>query len=39
MDYYVGLDVSLRSVGVCIIDADGKHVLEGTVACEIEDIV
>ena len=24
MDYYVGLDVSLRSVAVCVIDADGK---------------
>ncbi len=39
MDYYVGLDVSLRSVAVCVIDADGRAVLERSVACEIEDIV
>jgi len=38
MDYYVGLDVSLGSVAVCVIDADGKHVFERAVACEIEDI-
>ena len=39
MDYFVGLDVSLRSVAVCVIDASGKHVFERVVACEIEDIV
>lgn len=39
MDYYVGLDVSLRSVAVCVIDADGKHLFERSVACEIEDIL
>ena len=38
MDYYVGLDVSLRSVAVCAVDTDGKHIFERTVACEIEDI-
>ena len=39
MDYYVGLDVSLRTVAVCVIDADGKLIFERSVACEIEDIV
>lgn len=39
MDNYVGLDVSLRSVAVCVVDADGKHVFESTVDCEIEEIV
>ncbi len=39
MDYFVGLDVSLRSVAVCVVDADGKHVFERSVACEIEGIV
>lgn len=39
MEYFVGLDVSLRSVAVCVVDANGKHVFERTVACEIEDIV
>lgn len=38
MDYYVGLDVSLRSVAVCVIDANGKRIFERSVACEIEDI-
>ena len=38
MDYFVGLDVSLRSVAVCVIDGDGRTVLERSVACEIDDI-
>ncbi len=28
MDYFVGLDVSLRTVAVCVIDTDGQHVFE-----------
>ena len=36
MDYFVGLDVSLRSVAVCVIDVDGQTVLERSVACEVE---
>ena len=39
MDYYVGLDVSQRTVAVCVINADGKLIFERSVACEIEDIV
>ena len=38
MDYFVGLDVSLRSVAICVIDRDGRTVLERPVACEIDDI-
>jgi transposase len=38
MDYYVGLDVSLQSVAVCLINVEGKAVLERSVTCEIEDI-
>ena len=38
MEYFVGLDVSLRSVAVCVIDADGRKVIERSVACEIDDI-
>lgn len=38
MDYCVGLDVSLRSVAVCVVDSDGKAILERSVPCEIEDI-
>ena len=39
MDYYFGLDVSLKTVAVCVINADGKLIFERSVACEIEDIV
>ena len=39
MDHYVGLYVSLRSVAVCVIDANGKHVFERSLACGIEDVV
>ena len=38
MDYYVGLDVSLRSVAVCVIDIDGSAVHECSVECEIDDV-
>lgn len=38
MEYYSGLDVSLRSVAICILDAKGKTVLERAVPCEIDDI-
>ena len=38
MDYYVGLDVSLRSVAVCVIDTDGKRIFESSVDCEIDAI-
>lgn len=38
MDYFVGLDVSLRSVAVCVIDGDGRTVFERSVACEIDAI-
>ena len=39
MDCFVGLDVSLRSAAVCVIDGDGRSVLERSVACEIDDII
>ena len=38
MEYYAGLDVSLRSVAVCIVDEKGKTVLERSVPFEISDI-
>ncbi len=39
MNNYVGLDVSLRSCALCIIDTNGKIVLERELACEVEVIV
>ena len=38
MSYFVGLDVSLRSVAVCVIDQEGLIVLEQSVDCEAETI-
>jgi transposase len=39
MEYYVGLDVSLRSCALCIIDTKGKVLFERELPCEIKDIV
>ena len=39
MTYYVGLDVSLRSVNICVIDKQGEIVTESKVDSEPEDIV
>jgi transposase len=36
MDYYAGLDVSLESTSVCVVDGAGKIVREARVASEIE---
>lgn len=38
MSYFVGLDVSLRSVAVCVIDQEDLIVLEQSVDCESETI-
>ncbi|MGB5862741.1 MAG: IS110 family transposase [Sulfitobacter sp.] len=38
MEYYAGLDVSLRSCAVCIVDTKGKVVLERELTCEVSDI-
>ena len=39
MTYYAALDVSLRSVAICIIDDQGTVCLERTVGSEVSDIV
>ena len=38
MNYYAGLDVSLRSCALCIVDNNGKVHLEKELPCEIMDI-
>ncbi|WP_193757813.1 IS110 family transposase, partial [Pseudovibrio sp. W64] len=38
MEYYAGLDVSLRSVPICVINGEGKIVFEHSVACEVDVI-
>ena len=35
---YVGLDVSLKSTAICVVDAKGKIVREGVVASDPEAI-
>ena len=39
MEQYAGLDVSLDSASVCIVDAQGKIVKEAKVACEPEVLI
>ena len=39
MTYYTGIDVSLRSVSICVVDDKGKVCLEAKVAAEIDAIV
>jgi len=38
MEYFAGLDVSLRSCALCIVDTNGKVILERELACEVDDI-
>jgi transposase len=39
MTHYVALDVSLRSVAICIVDDNGDIKLERSIDAEVEDIV
>ena len=38
MQYFVGLDVALRSLALCIIDGAGQIILERALDCEVESI-
>jgi len=39
MDHYAGIDVSLESSSICVVDASGKIVREGKVASEPEALI
>jgi predicted NBD/HSP70 family sugar kinase len=39
MTYYAGLDVSLRSAHLCVIDDEGELLAEGKTDSEVDDIV
>ncbi len=39
MTYYVGLDVSLRTTNICVIDDSGTLLAEGKTASEVADIL
>ena len=34
MEFYVGLDVSLKQTSICVVDGNGRVVTEGTVLSE-----
>ena len=38
MEYYAGLDVSLRSCALCIVDSKGTVLFERELPCEVSDI-
>jgi transposase len=39
MTYYAGLDVSLRSTHICVIDDEGELLAEGKTDSEVADII
>jgi hypothetical protein len=39
MDQYAGIDVSLESASVCVVDSTGRIVREAKVACEPEALI
>lgn len=39
MEYFAGLDVSLRSCALCIVDARGGVAFERELACDVVEIV
>jgi len=39
MEHYAGIDVSLESASVCVVDATGRIVREAKVACEPETLL
>ncbi|MBO0759121.1 MAG: IS110 family transposase [Bradyrhizobiaceae bacterium] len=39
MNYYIGIDVSLKDSSLCVVDGHGKIIREGKVASEPEDLV
>jgi predicted NBD/HSP70 family sugar kinase len=39
MEYYAGIDVSLESSSVCVVDATGRVVREAKIASEPEALV
>ena len=39
MTHYAGLDISLRSINVCVVDDQGNVVAEGKTGAEATDLV
>jgi transposase len=39
MTYYAGVDVSLRSVNICVVDNDGELVVETKLSSDVQEII
>ena len=39
MIYYAGLDVSLRTVNICVVDDQGEQIAETKLASDVQDII
>ena len=39
MTYYAGLDVSLRTVNICVVDEQGNFIAETKVASDVQEII
>ena len=39
MTYYAGIDVSLRTVNICVVDDDGELVAETKLSSDVQEIV
>ncbi len=38
MEYFAGLDASLRSCAICVVNTKGKVMLKRELPCEVDDI-
>jgi transposase len=39
MEHYAGIDVSLESASICVVDANGRIIREAKVASEPENLI
>lgn len=39
MTYFAGIDVSLRSVNICVVDGDGELVAEAKLSSDVQEII
>jgi len=39
MTYYAGIDVSLRTVNICVVDDDGEQVAETKLSSDVQEII
>jgi len=39
MTYFAGMDVSLRSVNICVVDGDGELVAETKLLSDVQEII